>query len=179
MEIAVPDEFKHLYVQNEERPIVKVPAEVLRKKAEEVTKLGRETQGLISDMIRCMTQANGIGLAAPQLGVLKRVIIVATPDMKPIPLINPKIVSAEGSQIGQEGCLSIPGLYGDVERSAFVEVEAYDRNGRPALYEMEGLMARVLQHEVDHLEGILFLDKVDKETLHWMLPEQHPEQEVE
>ncbi|HRI45177.1 MAG TPA: peptide deformylase, partial [Fimbriimonadaceae bacterium] len=90
--------------------------------------------------------------------------------MKPLPLINPEIVAQEGSQIGEEGCLSIPGLYGDVERAAWVRVEAYDRKGRPIEIEMEGIAARVVLHEVDHLNGVLFIDKVDEATLHW----QHP-----
>ncbi len=110
MEIVVPDEFKYLYVQTAERPVVKVPAAVLRQTAKPVTKLATKQVKLIDEMIRIMKLANGIGLAAPQVGVLDRIVIVAAGGMKPLPLINPEIVAQEGSQIGEEGGLSIPGL---------------------------------------------------------------------
>lgn len=171
MEIVVPEEFKYLYEQNDDRPVVKVPDPVLRVKAEEVTSL-KEVQSLIDQMVSAMKKANGIGLAAPQLGVLKRVIVIAPGGSKPLALINPVILSQEGSQIGQEGCLSIPGLYGDVERAEKVRIEAYDRSGKPCAWEMESLAARVVLHEVDHLDGVLFTDKVDHATLHWMHPDE-------
>ncbi|HVL38985.1 MAG TPA: peptide deformylase [Fimbriimonadaceae bacterium] len=170
MEIVVPDEFKYLYVQNEERPVVKVPAPVLRQKALEVPKISKKTQLLIDDMIRIMNKANGIGLAAPQVGVLQRVIVVAPKGYRPTALINPVITRLEGEQIGEEGCLSIPGLYGDVKRAQYARVQAFDRKGRQVEFEMEDMAARVLQHEVDHLEGILFTDIVDMATLHWVHP---------
>jgi peptide deformylase len=171
MEIVVPDEFKFLYVQNKQRPVVKIPADVLRRKAEPVVKLGKKQFELIDDMVRIMKMANGIGLAAPQVGILQRIIVIAPAGVKPTPLINPVIVKSEGEQIGQEGCLSIPGLYGDVKRADYVEVEAIDRRGREVILELEGLPARVVQHEIDHLEGILFIDKVDAATLHWKNPD--------
>lgn len=170
MNIVVPDEFKYLYVQDIEHPVVKIPAEVLRKKCAEVTKIGKKTQFVIDDMIRAMKKANGIGLAAPQLGISDRIIVISPDGTKPEILINPVITQMSGTQTGQEGCLSIPGLYGDVERALTVEVEAYDRKGRPVKFEMEGLPARVVQHEVDHLDGILFIDKVIQETLYWTHP---------
>jgi peptide deformylase len=171
MEIVVPDEFKYLYVQNKERPVVKIPAPVLRAKAEPVVKFTRKHQLLADDMIRIMKQAYGVGLAAPQVGILSRVFVMAPEDMKPVALFNPVVTKAEGEQIGQEGCLSIPGLYGDVKRALYVEVEAFDRKGRTFTYELEGLPARVAQHEIDHLDGILFVDKVDPATLHWSHPD--------
>jgi peptide deformylase len=171
MEIVVPDEFKHLYVQNSDRPIVKIPAGVLRQKALPVSRLGKKHLALIDDMMRMMRKANGIGLAAPQVGVTQRIIVIAPEGVKPTALINPVVTKSEGEQIGQEGCLSIPGLYGDVKRAAYVEVEAVDRRGRELVYELEGLPARVVQHEIDHLDGILFIDKVDAATLHWKNPE--------
>src|SRR3954465_15041052 len=170
MEIVVPDEFKYLYVRNDERPVVKVPDPVLRQTASNVLKLGKKQLLLIDDMIRIMKKANGVGLAAPQIGVLQRIIVIAPDGMKPTALINPKIVKAEGEYIGQEGCLSIPGLYGDVMRPEYVEVEAFDRRGRELVYELEGMPAKVVQHEIDHLDGILFIDKVDAATLHWAHP---------
>lgn len=177
MEIVVPDEFKHLYVQNEQRPVVKIPDPVLRKVASEI-KINKKTNFLIDELMRCMRKANGIGLAAPQLGVLQRVFVMAPHDFKPTALINPKIIKAEGEQIGQEGCLSIPGLYGDVKRFEYIEVEALDRKGRELIFELEGLPARVVQHELDHLDGVLFIDKVDPKTLHWSDPDKPDHDEV-
>lgn len=170
MEVVVPDEFKHLYVQNDERPVVKIPNPVLRKVADEI-KISKKTDFMINEMMRIMRKAHGIGLAAPQVGLSQRLIVIAPPDYKPTALINPKIIKAEGEQIGQEGCLSIPGLYGDVKRFEYVEVEAIDRKGRELIFELDGLAARVVQHEIDHLDGILFIDKVDLATLHWVDPE--------
>lgn len=177
MEIVVPDEFKHLYVQNEQRPVVKIPDPVLRKVASEI-KINKKTNFLIDELMRCMRKANGIGLAAPQLGVLQRVFVMAPHEFKPTALINPKIIKAEGEQIGQEGCLSIPGLYGDVKRFEYIEVEALDRKGRELIFELEGLPARVVQHELDHLDGVLFIDKVDPKTLHWSDPDKPDHDEV-
>lgn len=169
--MVVPPEYQYLYVQNAERPVVKVPNEVLRKKANPITKINKKTVFLIDEMMRVMRKANGVGLAAPQLGVLDRVITIAPEGFKPLAMINPVIVKSEGEAIGQEGCLSIPGLYGDVKRAHSVTVQAYDRKGRPMELDLEGMPARVVQHEVDHLDGILFIDKVDPTTLHWMDPE--------
>jgi peptide deformylase len=178
MQIVVPEEFRHLYVTDAERPIVKIPAPVLRQTAAEVSKISKKTLLLMDDMLRIMRRANGVGLAAPQLGILQRIIVIAPDDMRPTALINPRIIKAEGEQLGQEGCLSIPGLYGDVKRAQYVEVEATDRRGREMIYELEGMPARVVQHEIDHLEGVLFIDKVLKETLHWIDPNlPHPDEE--
>ncbi len=171
MEIVVPTEYQHLYVRNDARPVVKIPDPVLRAKALPVTKISKKTQTMIDDMMRIMRKANGIGLAAPQVGVLQQVIVVAPDGMRPTALLNPKILKMEGEMIGLEGCLSIPGLYGDVKRAAYVEIEALDRRGRELIIELEGMPARVLQHEIDHLEGVLFTDKVIIETLHWTDPE--------
>lgn len=175
MEIVVPEDYQYLYVQNKERPVVKVPAEVLRQKAAPVEKITKKQLFLIDDMIRIMKMANGVGLAAPQVGVLQQIIIIAPDGVRPTPLINPVIIKAEGEVIGEEGCLSIPGLYGDVKRYSYVEVEAIDRKGREFVYELEGMSARIVQHEIDHLEGILFTDKVDVATLHWRNPERDDE----
>lgn len=171
MLVVVPDEFQYLYVQNDERPVVKIPADVLRAVAAPVPKITKKTQFLIDDMVRIMRKASGIGLAAPQVGVSTRLIVIAPDDMKPLALINPRIIKTEGEQVGQEGCLSIPGLYGDVLRSSYIEVEAVDRRGNLITLELEGLPARVVQHEVDHLDGVLFTDKVDPATLNWRDPD--------
>ncbi len=171
MLVVVPDEFQYLYVQNDERPVVKIPADVLRAVAAPVRKITKKTQFLIDDMVRIMKKASGIGLAAPQVGVSSRLIVIAPDDMKPMALINPRVIREEGEQIGQEGCLSIPGLYGDVIRAAYIEVEAIDRRGNLITLELEGLPARVVLHEVDHLDGVLFTDKVDPKTLNWRDPD--------
>lgn len=173
MEVMVPDEFKYLYVQSAERPVVKVPAPVLRQVAQPVEKVTKKTQALIDEMLGIMRRANGVGLAATQIARLSRVIVMA-PQKGPIALVNPTITKAEGEQIGEEGCLSIPGLYGEVRRAAYVEVEAIDRHGRPVAFEMEDMAARVVQHEIDHLDGVLFIDKVDWATVHWSHPDKEP-----
>lgn len=171
MEIVVPEEYKALYVRDAERPIFKIPDPVLRKTSVEVTGVTKKTGFLIDELMRVMKKANGVGLAAPQMGILQRIIVIAPPDVRPQALINPKILKKEGEQIGIEGCLSIPGLYGDVKRAEYVEVEAFDRKGREYVFELEGLPARVVQHEIDHLDGILFIDRVDLATLHWKDPD--------
>lgn len=176
MEIVVPEAFRYLYEQNEERPIVKIPDPVLRQKAKVITRVGNRHRLLGDNMVRLMRKAWGVGLAGPQVGVLERIIVIA-PDGRPNILINPEIIKAEGTMIGEEGCLSIPGLYGDVERSAFVEVRALNRKGQQVTFEMEGLAARVVQHEIDHLDGVLFTDKVDPASLYWKIPDGHPEAE--
>jgi peptide deformylase len=170
MEIVVPEAFQHLYVRDSKRPVFKVPDPVLRGSAAAVEKFTKKTGFLIDDMMRAMREANGIGLAAPQLGILQRIIVIAPDGFRPTALINPRIIKSEGSFTGEEGCLSIPGLYGDVTRPAMVEVEAFDRKGRRFVFDLEGMPAKVVQHEIDHLDGILFIDKVDQSTLHWHDP---------
>lgn len=124
-----------------------------------------QIQQLIDGMIEAMHEANGVGLAAPQVGVGKRVIIAEVEERLHV-LIDPKIVKHEGEELGTEGCLSIPGIVADVPRAARVVVKGKNRKGRGISLKAEGLLARVLQHEVDHLDGILFLDRVvDKSTI--------------
>lgn len=172
MEVVVPDEFKELYSAG---PILKVPNATLRARAQPVQKIGKRVLDLIDTMQREMRKARGIGLAAPQLGRLERIIIIAPQGMRPAALINPTITRFCAEKVvGEEGCLSIPGLYGDVERAAMVKVSALDRRGRHCEYVLEGLPARVAQHEIDHLDGVLFVDKADPATLHWRNPEAEP-----
>ena len=170
MEILIPAEYQPLYEPGYTPRILKIPHPALRSVAKRVTKVSKRHQELIKQMIREMRAANGIGLAAPQIGVLERVIVIAPGNMKPLALINPEILSAEGEIVGQEGCLSVPGLYGDVGRAEKVRVQAQDRTGSTCTWEMEGLAARVVQHETDHLDGVLFYDKADLATLHWEMP---------
>lgn len=147
------------------RPIRRYGDPVLRKKAEPVQEMTREIQTLIDDMIETMYDAIGIGLAAPQIGVSLRVIVIdegLEDSTGPKAFLNPEIVGQTGSVRGEEGCLSLPGVYGEVVRAEWVRVKALDRHGVPVQIEARGLLARVFQHELDHLNGILFLDRLDK-----------------
>ena len=132
--------------------------EILRKKSKEVKEITPSIITLIDDMIETMYESNGVGLAAPQVGVLKRVVVIDIGEGV-IELINPVIIESRGSQIGNEGCLSIPGASADVDRPEYVKVEALNRNGEKIIIEGEELMAVALCHEIDHLEGILYIDK--------------------
>ena len=136
---------------------------VLRRKAEPVSELNEDVRRLIADMFETMYDEDGVGLAAPQVGVSERVIVVdpREPDVQPFALVNPEI-RERGSDLdrGEEGCLSLPGLKDIVERSATVVVEGLGRDGEPLRIEAAGLLARVLQHEIDHLDGVLFIDRV-------------------
>lgn len=140
------------------RNIVQVGDEVLRKKSFEVTDFGEKTHQLLDDMKQTLIKAEGVGLAAPQVGVLRRVFIVDF-DGNYFECINPVIVSEKGKQIGQEGCLSIKGKYGTVERPMRVIVKAFDRFGKPFTVTAEGFLARAFCHEYDHLNGTLYIDK--------------------
>lgn len=131
---------------------------VLRQPARPVERVTREIRRLLDDMLATMYHARGVGLAAPQVGVQRRVIVVDVGD-GPIELINPEVEHAEGCEAGWEGCLSIPGVLAEVERAARVRVRGLDRRGRRVWVEGEGLLARALQHEVDHLDGVLILDR--------------------
>ncbi|HEX9109356.1 MAG TPA: peptide deformylase [Longimicrobiales bacterium] len=136
---------------------------VLRQKAEPLAAVDADTRKLIQDMFETMYEADGVGLAAPQVGVSQRVIVIDPheQDVKPFGLVNPVIVqSTRDVERGEEGCLSIPGLKDIVERPAAVVVDGLDAEGQPLHIEAEGLLARVLQHEIDHLDGVLFPDRL-------------------
>lgn len=173
MQVVVPEEYKYLFVQDEDRPVVKVPADVLLQTATPIERVTKRYQIIADNMVRIMRQARGIGLAAPQIGISERLIVVA-PDDKPIVIYNPVVSTSSGSQIGEEGCLSIPGLYGDVERPDYAEITGLDRKGRESTWDMEGIAARVVLHEIDHLNGVLFTELVDPATLYWQHPSDHP-----
>lgn len=145
------------------RIIVKEPDEVLHKKAKEVTKITPNVQKLLTDMAETMYDADGVGLAAPQVGILKRVIVVDVGDDNGlIELINPEIVSSSGEQLGSEGCLSIPALNGEVRRAMEVTVKGLERDGKEITITGTELLARALQHEIDHLNGVLFTDIAER-----------------
>lgn len=141
------------------RNIREVGDEVLTKKCRIVDKIDDRVKELLDDMAETMYAANGVGLAAPQVGILKRIAVIDIGDGI-IELINPEIVGASGSQCNVEGCLSVPGRYGEVIRPEKVIVNAFDRNGEGFEIIGEGFLARALCHEIDHLDGNVFLDKV-------------------
>ena len=135
--------------------------EVLNKKCKLVTEMTPRTKELIEDMLDTMYEANGVGLAAPQVGILKRIVVIDVTGENPYILINPRIVESSGEQTGQEGCLSVPGKAGQVTRPNYVKVVALDANMKE--FELEGteLLARAICHELDHLDGHLYVEKVE------------------
>ena len=141
------------------RNIVEIGDPVLNKKCRKIEKFDDKLSTLIDDMFETMYDANGVGLAAPQVGMLKRVVVIDCGD-GPIELVNPEITMSEGEQMESEGCLSVPGKYGVCKRPAKVQDKAQDRTGKWHIYTGEELKARCFCHELDHLEGILFVSKV-------------------
>jgi peptide deformylase len=149
---------------------------ILRKKAQPVRVVDSLVVQLLEDMLETMTANNGIGLAAPQVGISKRMIVVDVGD-GPLKVINPRIVERSGSVVGLEGCLSVPNVYGDVDRAEHVVVKGLDERGKPVSFDADGLLARVFQHEVDHLDGRLFIDIAT--NLREVTPEELEEAEQE
>ena len=139
------------------RNIIKEGDEALTKKCRPVENFDRRLKMLIKDLTDTLRKADGVGLAAPQVGVLRRAVVILDDDEKTfIPLINPEIIKKEGKQEGHEGCLSIPGIFGKTIRPAVVTVKAFDENGKEFTLTRKGLRAVCLCHELDHLDGILF-----------------------
>ncbi len=144
--------------------ILKYPHPTLRKKSKAVKKIAPAISKLIASMIETMHAAPGVGLAAPQVGELLRIIVVDIGE-GPVAIVNPRIVKRSGEQTFTEGCLSLPDLEGPVVRSEFVAVKGLNKNGKDLSIEAEGLFATVLQHEIDHLDGKLFIDRVEDPSL--------------
>ena len=140
--------------------------EALRAHTKEVTEVTPRIKELIDDMFDTMYEANGVGLAAPQVGIRKRIVVVDVTGEDPVALINPVILEKDGEQTGYEGCLSVPGKTGIVTRANHVVVEAYDENMEKFTIEAEELMARALQHEIDHLDGVMYVDLVKEGELY-------------
>ncbi len=160
-------------------PLIRIYGDpVLRTKAKQVRELDEEVQALVEQMVAAMCDNQGVGLAAPQVGSLLQVI-VARPDTEEdteiFQLINPRIIAADGSQEGIEGCLSLPSLRGEVKRSAQVAVEAMTPEGKNITIEATGLLARVFEHEIDHLNSVLFVDRTAADTLCWLIPDPETE----
>lgn len=141
------------------RNIREMGDEVLNKKCKEVTQMTPRIRELIEDMLETMYEANGVGLAAPQVGILKRIVVIDTTGEDPHILINPRIVESSGEQTGEEGCLSVPGKYGIVTRPNYVRAVALDVNMKPIELEGTELLARAICHELDHLDGHLYVEK--------------------
>jgi len=169
------------------RKIVTLPDPVLKRKARVVTRFGKDLHSLLDDMVETMREAPGVGLAAPQIGLSERIIVVEyfakeeDEEVEDAPkkvwaMINPEIVKAsEELVMGVEGCLSIPGLVGEVERHAEVQVKGMNRHGKPVKIKAKGWLARIFQHEIDHLNGVLFPERAVQV---WQ-PRQEVEQEQE
>lgn len=144
------------------REIVKEGDPILRKVCREVTVFDAKLGRILDDMLETMKKAEGVGLAAPQVGFLRRFAICEINDGELLEIINPVILEKSGNQIGAEGCLSIPKIYKDVNRYMNIKVKYFDRNGVEHTRELNGFNARVVQHEMDHLDGVLFVDKAEK-----------------
>ena len=147
--------------------ILVYPDPALKTKSLPVTELSEDVVSLLDDMAQAMRDADGVGLAAPQVGKNIRVIVIDMPlseeDKREFyELINPEIVSSRGFQIGEEGCLSVPGFFANIRRKEHVRVSALDRRGKRFTIDADGMLSRVLQHEIDHLDGILFFDRLGK-----------------
>lgn len=140
------------------RNIVLEGDEILRKRAREVTDINERIHMILDDMLETMREQDGVGLAAPQVGILKRILIVEI-DGQVIELINPEILETDGVQAEDEGCLSIPGMIGTVERPEYIKIKGLNREGQEVTYEGTGLLSVALSHEYDHLDGILYTDK--------------------
>ena len=152
-----------------QRQILTYPEPFLATKALPVRSVDGRIRELVRDMFDSMYESKGIGLAAPQVGVGKRVIVLdispVEEEIKPLALVNPEIVGKQGQVEGMEGCLSVPGVEGTVCRYESVTVRGKDENGDPVTIEANGLLSRVLQHEIDHLDGILFIDRLSSPTV--------------
>jgi peptide deformylase len=149
-----------------------LPDPVLRQKARKVNKIDGSIQKLIDDMIDTMHTNAGVGLAAPQIGVSLRVAVIELPGEEVITLINPEIVKRQGERVVQEACLSVPGYQGEIERSVTVKVKALDRQGKEFRLKGEELLAQALEHEIDHLNGIVYVDHIEGPEKLWKLSEQ-------
>jgi peptide deformylase len=143
------------------RKLVYYPDDPLTKKAQVVESFGDKLQKLVADMIETMIASEGVGLAAPQIGLSKRVFVLREPDQEPMAFVNPEIVSMEGRAEGEEGCLSMPGVYAQVPRATDIVVRAQEPGGDAFELAAADFLARIIQHETDHLNGILFPERLD------------------
>ena len=142
-------------------PIRVVPDPVLRQKAKQVRSIDGSIHKLIGNMLETMRSASGVGLAAPQVGILLRVLVIGIPEQEEIALINPKIVRKRGERLVNEGCLSLPGYVAEIKRAQSVTAKGRDQSGKEIRIKAEGLLAQALEHEIDHLNGVLYIDQLE------------------
>ncbi|MBI2868157.1 MAG: peptide deformylase [Chloroflexi bacterium] len=142
-------------------PLRYFPDQVLRQKAKRVSKIDDRLQRLFNDMIETMHAAEGVGLAAPQIGISLRIAVIGLPEEEPIVLVNPELIKKEGERSVLEGCLSLPGYRAELTRAEKVKVKALDRTGKELRLKADGLLAQALEHEIDHLNGKLYIDLLD------------------
>jgi peptide deformylase len=142
-------------------PIRAVPDPILRQKAKRVRSIDGSIHKLIANMLETMHSAPGVGLAAPQVGIPLRVIVVGLPEQEDIALINPEIVRRKGERLVNEGCLSVPGYVGQVKRAVMVTAKGRDQRGKEMRIKADELLAQALEHEIDHLNGVLYIDKLE------------------
>lgn len=168
------------------RPILTAEQPLLREKSKRVTRFGDALHSLVQDLFDSMRAVNGLGLAAPQIGILQRVFVVEMPaeydedDNEVAPaetyvLVNPEIIQARGEEELEEACLSVPGYQGLVKRATYVVIKGQDANGRNVRYRAEGLLAQAFQHELDHLDGVLYLDRLESADKLWRAGERTSE----
>ena len=144
------------------RDILLYPDPLLARKAEPIEPVESDVLQLAADMFETMEAYDGVGLAGPQIGISKRILVLHEPEKDlAMCLVNPEISEVEGSETGEEGCLSVPHIYAPVSRGSRIRVRAFNERGKPLDFQATGLLARIVQHETDHLDGIMFLDRVD------------------
>ena len=154
-------------------PIRILPDPILRQKTKRVRSIDGSTQKLIANMIETMHAASGVGLAAPQVGIPLRVIVLGLPEQEEIVMVNPVIVRRKGERTVKEGCLSIPGYVGEIKRADSVTVKGLDRNGKEIRIKAKELLAQALEHEIDHVNGVLYIDHLENmDLLHKIEPEE-------
>ncbi|MDY6912453.1 MAG: peptide deformylase [Chloroflexota bacterium] len=155
-------------------PILRFGNPALREKSKRVSSVNGSIQALIDDMIETLQDAYGAGLAAPQVGKLLRVIVIEMPEEEPFALINPEIVKKSGEREVTEGCLSYPGYQAEINRAESVTCKGLDRNGKAIRIKANGLLAQALEHEIDHLQGVLYIDHLESEDkLYKIEPQKH------
>ena len=156
-------------------PLRFVPDPILRRKAKRISALDTSVQRLVDDMLDTMPAVYGVCLAAPQIGVSLRLAVIGLPEEEPLVLINPEVVKRSGERIVEEGCLSVPGYRGEIKRAIAVTVKALDRHGKEIRLKGTDLFAQALEHELDHLNGVLYIDHLESpEDLYKIEPEEEP-----
>lgn len=158
--------------------IVLYGQEVLRNLSDEIVEFNDEIKALIEHMYKILEESGGLGVAGPQVGINKRIFVYDMGDGKHA-IINPKILKSSGEEISEEGCLSIPGLHGEVTRAFKVTITGIDENGKKIKLNAQGLQARLFQHETDHLDGVLFIDRANPDTLHTITPDEEFDEDDE